>query len=562
MPARHPLARLLEAFVAISILVLGAVTTVLILDTRQQTLDAELQQRLRTAARGAATLLDLVPMDVRTGDRAPVPAPLAAALHEIAREVGDEADLVIVQNDGTLVWRLGDRGRAVPDVRPDAAVAPPPGEMRYRSRGGDRVASIGLRSREWEVLAVAPDPGLMVNFDLVRDIGLFVLTGLLLFYLGWRVLDRRLMYPLAVAQEITVRVASGDIQVEEETIAQVGGGPLTEGLRTMVHSLAQLVGAIRSAAEESAALAEEISAATEQMASSTEEVAATTGDLTERATQQAVLVRSVAEDAARILTIAQDVAAGALQAAERNAALAHLAQTHRERLGSGASELDRLAEEAARGAEEAEALARAAEEIEEFISQTAAIAKQTHILALNAALEAARAGEEGRGFTVVADEVRRLATRTGQAAAQTRERLRGVVARVIEARDRLLRLSAGGLAVRQQAQAAAEGLESVADQAAANDEWTRGISRSAADVRQLIDGIARRTAELSAGTEEYAASAQEIAAAAEELNASTEEIATSANRLAEAAVRLTSAVGTFRLGNGPTPSRGELPPAR
>lgn len=363
-------------------------------------------------------------------------------------------------------------------------------------------------------------------------------------WLRWQIL-RPVIDSTAVAGE----VALGNLEVDDLSNAHRGtlGRPLARAIGTMVLALRELTGAIKNAAGDTSRMAEQIAAATHQMTASTEEVAGTTNELTERATQQAALVRGAADDASRILAIAQGLAQGAIEAAERNAALARLARNQKESLDRATALLSGLDEDVRLGSAEADALATASASIEKFVAQTKAIAKQTHMLALNASIEAARAGEEGKGFSVVAEEVRKLAAQAAQAATSTSATVQTVLERVGTARARLLRLGEGGIAARDTATGAAIGLMEVVTEAEQSDAWVRRISASADEVRDLIEGIAKRMREVSAGTEDYAAAAEEIAAAAEELNASTEEISASASVLSSAAQRLTGVVGGFRM---------------
>ncbi|HEU0189178.1 MAG TPA: methyl-accepting chemotaxis protein [Gallionella sp.] len=77
-----------------------------------------------------------------------------------------------------------------------------------------------------------------------------------------------------------------------------------------------------------------------------------------------------------------------------------------------------------------------------ILNEVEGIAKQTNLLALNAAIEAARAGEAGRGFAVVADEVRNLSENTNKFSKQIRALVSNVNDSLISAEQSINSLAA------------------------------------------------------------------------------------------------------------------------
>ncbi|MGY3865084.1 methyl-accepting chemotaxis protein [Aeromonas bivalvium] len=137
----------------------------------------------------------------------------------------------------------------------------------------------------------------------------------------------------------------------------------------------------------------------------------------------------VATAATEMESTVQEIASNTESAAESARTTNLSAQQGRERVETTMAVIHSLSTKLEASGQEVIALAEESRQVGNVLEVIQAIAEQTNLLALNAAIEAARAGEQGRGFAVVADEVRNLAMRTQQSTSEIAAIVSGLQAR-------------------------------------------------------------------------------------------------------------------------------------
>jgi methyl-accepting chemotaxis protein len=345
------------------------------------------------------------------------------------------------------------------------------------------------------------------------------LLALLVGVIAAVIITRQITRPLQETLAVVERIASGDLTQNITVTRRDELGVLQQGIARMGVTLRDLISGIRDGVTQIASAAEELSAVTEQTSAGVN--------------SQKVETDQVATAMHEMTATVQEVARNAEEASQAAAAADGEAREGDKVVNEAIAQIERLASEVVRSTEAMSVLQQESDKIGSVMDVIKAVAEQTNLLALNAAIEAARAGEAGRGFAVVADEVRGLAQRTQKST----EEIEGLVAGLQNGTQQVS-------AVMSNSRALTDSSVALTRKAGASLE---NITRTVSNIQSMNQQIAAAAEQQSAVAEEISRSIINVRDVSEQTAAASDETAASSVELARLGGQLQQMVSHFRV---------------